>query len=66
MGLDIRTPIGLMFAIVGIMLTLYGLASDKSIYQNSLGININFSWGLVLIVFGGIMLFAGLRKRGAR
>ena len=39
MGLDIRIPIGLMFSAFGVMLTLFGLASDKRIYEKSLGIN---------------------------
>jgi hypothetical protein len=49
MGLDIRMPIGLMFSALGVMLTLFGMFSDKHIYERSLGININFIWGLVLL-----------------
>ena len=56
MGLDIRMPIGLMFSALGVMLTLFGLLSDKHIYEKSLGININFIWGLVLLAFGIVML----------
>ena len=56
MGLDIRMPIGLMFSALGVMLTLFGLFSDKRIYQVSLGININFIWGLALLAFGIVML----------
>jgi len=56
MGLDIRMPIGLMFTAFGVMLTIFGLASDKKIYLTSLGVNINFVWGLVLLGFGIIML----------
>ena len=64
MGLDIRTPIGLMFATFGLLLAGYGLATGGSdIYQRSLGHNINLSWGLVLLVFGGVMLW--LARRGA-
>ncbi len=61
MGLDIRLPIGLMFSILGVMLTGYGLLGDKSIYQRSLGININLWWGIVLLVFGLVMLLMGRR-----
>ena len=55
MGLDIRWPIGLMFTLIGVMLTIFGLAtgSDLERYKASLGININLYWGLVLLVFGG-------------
>jgi hypothetical protein len=56
MGLDIRWPIGLMFSIVGLLLTGYGLLTGGEIYKCSLGININLIWGVVLLVFGGAML----------
>ena len=65
MNLDVRLPIGLMFSIFGALLTVFGALSDKAIYeQHSLGININFNWGLVLLAFGMIMLFFALRRRG--
>ncbi len=60
MGLDIRNPIGLMFAIIGIVLVAFGLFSDKEIYQRSLGINMNLIWGVILFVFGALMM--GLAK----
>ena len=58
MGLDIRWPIGLMFSLVGVMLVIYGFAtnSDTELYRRSLDINVNLRWGLVLLVFGGFML----------
>lgn len=58
MGLDIRWPIGLMFSLLGIMLVIYGLitGSSSEIYKRSLDINVNLYWGLLLLVFGGIML----------
>ena len=62
MGLDIRTPIGLMFGIFGLLLAGYGLLTRGSdIYQRSLGYNINLEWGLVLLVFGAVMLYFGRR-----
>jgi hypothetical protein len=64
MGLDIRTPIGLMFSVFGIILTIYGFTSDRSIYVRSLGININLVWGLGLLAFGATMLWLGMRRRG--
>jgi hypothetical protein len=59
MGLDLRWPIGLMFSLIGVMLVIYGAAtnSDTELYKHSLGININVVWGLVLVVFGGWMVF---------
>jgi len=65
MGLDLRLPIGWLFSIIGALLVLYGLVSNKAIYAHSLGININLWWGLVLIIFGGIMLFLAHRASRA-
>ena len=66
MGLDIRTPIGLMFSIFGALLVGYGfLTRGSAIYARSGGYNINLDWGLVLLVFGGVMLWLG-RKGGTK
>jgi uncharacterized membrane protein YidH (DUF202 family) len=64
MGLDIRWPIGLMFSLVGLLMTVYGFLTraDEQMYHRSLGININLVWGVVLLVFGACMLF--LANRG--
>ncbi|MGA2538352.1 MAG: hypothetical protein ABSF53_20240 [Terracidiphilus sp.] len=62
MSLDLRIPMGLMFTLVGMILTAFGLATRGSaIYAASLGINANFWWGLVLLVFGLTMLMLGRR-----
>ena len=54
--LDLRYPMGLMFAIVGGLLAVYGLLTGGAeIYQRSLGINVNLWWGLMLFVFGMLM-----------
>jgi len=62
MGIDIRLPMGAMFIILGLLLVIYGLAGDPSIYQKSLGININLIWGAVLTVFGIVMFLMGRRR----
>lgn len=62
MGLDIRIPIGLMFAVLGVLLSGYGAMSDRALYAKSLGINVNLVWGLVLLAFGAVMLALGRRK----
>jgi len=63
MNLDIRLPMGLMFLVVGIMLTLYGVATnaDHALYAKSLGTNINLLWGAVLMVFGAVMVWLARR-----
>ncbi|HEV8400092.1 MAG TPA: hypothetical protein VGQ18_09680 [Gemmatimonadales bacterium] len=63
MKLDLRLPIGLMFTIFGVMLTLQGFVADPAIYARSLGINVNLWWGLVLLVFGVVMLGFALRAQ---
>ncbi len=63
MGIDIRLPIGLIFAVVGILMIAFGVASGSAIYQRSLGINVNLYWGLVLLAFGVIMALLGRRRK---
>jgi membrane-bound ClpP family serine protease len=64
MSLDLRVPMGLMFTLVGAILTVFGLATSGSpIYDASLGINANLWWGLVLLVFGVTMFVLGRRSQ---
>ncbi|WP_263408752.1 hypothetical protein [Terriglobus tenax] len=63
MGLDIRFPLGLMFLVTGGLMTVYGFFTRGSaIYQKSLGDNLNLQWGLVMFVFGAVMLYFGKRQ----
>ncbi len=64
MGIDIRLPLGALFSLLGLILIVYGAVSDASRYQQSLGININLDWGIVLLIFGLLMLL--LARRSAR
>jgi hypothetical protein len=61
MGLDIRWPIGLMFSLIGVLLVIVGAANGPS--ERSLGINIDLIWGIVLLVFGGLMLAGAIRGK---
>jgi len=64
MQLDIRIPIGLLFAVIGAVLVLFGLTTDPAIYEvHSLGHNVNVGWGLILLVFGILMLGLAYRRR---
>ncbi len=65
MRLDVRYPIGGMFSLFGAILTVYGMVSNPAIYEKSLGINVNFWWGLVLLAFGLIMLVFAYRTHKA-
>jgi len=64
MGLDIRIPLGLIFLITGGMVSLYGLFTRHSaIYERSMGVNLNLTWGLIMFIFGLIMFLIGRRKK---
>jgi len=62
---DIRMPIGLMFTILGLIISGYGIitVSNTEMYQKSLGININIIMGVIMLVFGLIMLYFARRKK---
>lgn len=62
--LDIRTPIGLMFLIMGALLAIYGLTTPAEMYKISLGVNLNLWWGLAMAAFGGIMFGWRFLSRG--
>ena len=64
MGLDIRIPLGLIFLITGGILSVYGLVTrHSSIYERSLGVNLNLGWGLLLFAFGLVMFLIGRRQK---
>ena len=67
MGFDIRMPIGALFSVFGLLLSVYGaITRGSEIYAlHSLGLNVNLWWGMVMLFFGVGML--GLaRLRGTR
>ena len=66
MNFDLRLPLGLIFTLFGLMLTGYGMVSDRAIYARSLGLNLNLGWGLVVLAFGlwmGTLALLARRKR---
>jgi hypothetical protein len=59
-SLDLRIPLGLMFSIVGALLTIYGaFTRGSSLYDRSAGLDINLIWGAVMLVFGLTMFLMG-------
>jgi hypothetical protein len=62
---DIRIPVGLMFSILGVLISVYGFVtmSNTEMYQRSLGINVNIIMGLLMLAFGLIMLYFTRRKK---
>ncbi|MFT3783871.1 MAG: hypothetical protein QM790_17815 [Nibricoccus sp.] len=64
MNLDVRLPMGLLFALIGAILMVHGFTADPEIFKtHSLGININVRWGLIIFAFGAIMLFLARKKK---
>jgi hypothetical protein len=64
MSLDLRIPMGLMFTLVGVILSSFGLKTIGSpIYAGINGLNVNLWWGLVLLVFGLTMFLLGRRSQ---
>jgi len=66
MNFDLRLPLGLIFTLFGLLLTIYGLTSDPAIYARSLGLNLNLWWGMVVLAFGlwmGTLALLARRKR---
>ena len=57
--IDIRFPIGLMFSIFGLIITVYGIATlgNDTMYARSLNVNVNLISGILTLLFGLIMLF---------
>jgi hypothetical protein len=66
MNLDLRIPMGLMFTLVGLILTILGLMTNgDAMYAKSMGINANLDWGIVLLIFGLVMFILGRRGQKA-
>jgi len=62
--IDIRLPIGGLFSVFGTVLIIFGAVGDPAKYAQSLGVNVNLYWGIVMLIFGLVMLTLG--RRGNR
>lgn len=64
---DIRIPIGLMFSIIGVIISIMGIVtmSNSEMYEKSLGVNVNLLMGVLMLIFGLVMLFFAFRKKKA-
>jgi hypothetical protein len=67
MPFDIRLPIGLLFLAIGVLVAGYGLTGDPvALSAHSADLNIDLVWGLVMAVFGAVMLgLVALARRKA-
>jgi hypothetical protein len=55
--MDIRIPLGLLFAVLGGLLAGFGVTtmSSRMYAEHSLGINVNLWSGLAMLAFGGTL-----------
>ena len=62
-GLDIRTPIGGLFTVLGLMLVVYGLFAGQATAASAIApqTNVNLWWGAVMTVFGVVLLVMSRR-----
>ena len=65
MGIDLRMPLGALFGVLGLLLTLYGAATRGQAGTEPTGVRINLIWGVVLFAFGLWMLWLARRARHA-
>ena len=61
MSFDLRLPIGLLFAVFGVILAGDGLIAHRLV----LDVNVNLWWGLVMIAFAAVMLGLAARAKSA-
>jgi protein-S-isoprenylcysteine O-methyltransferase Ste14 len=57
--LDIRWPIGLLFAAIGALLAVYGAVHPGG--GRSPGLNLNLVWGAVMFLFGAGLAWGAWR-----
>jgi hypothetical protein len=65
MPFNLKTPIGLLFTVYGILLVGRGCLGEAAGGTHSMGLNIDLLWGAVLLVFGSSLLLSTylLRRR---
>ena len=61
-GPDLRLYIGWMFLVLSFILCGYGLVEPRARAPFT-NLNINFLWGVVLFLFGAVMLALGYRAQ---
>jgi formate hydrogenlyase subunit 3/multisubunit Na+/H+ antiporter MnhD subunit len=63
MGIDLRTPVGVLFSALGVLLAAYGAATRGQPGTEPTGLPVDLIWGLVLLGFGLVMLALARRAR---
>lgn len=49
---DLKIPLGSLLSFYGIVLLLYGLLGPSSVYKKSFNLNVNITWGILMILIG--------------
>jgi hypothetical protein len=62
MTLDLRKPIAALFLFLGSLLAGYGLLAPERHPEVHENFNLNLIWGLVMVVFGAVMLLAARQR----
>lgn len=60
---DLRRPTGFLFSLLGSILVVYGLASPQVRAPLNPEVNVNLWCGLLILVFGGILLWLSFRAK---
>lgn len=60
---DLRRPTGILFGLLGLILTGYGLANPDARAPLDPATNVNLWAGLTILVFGGCLLWLSFRAR---
>ena len=60
---DLRRPTGFLFALLGLILLVYGLASPEVRAPLDAETNVNLWCGATILVFGGILLWLSFRAK---
>ena len=62
--MDVRFPIGILFAGIGVLLIAAGLTTaPEELKLASTGFNLNLVWGAVMLVFGGGSILLALTAK---
>lgn len=60
--MDLRTPIGLLFGVIGLLLVIFGLTHGGPAFTPT-GVNIDLDWGAIMLLFGACMLLLAFRAK---
>lgn len=53
---DLKIPLGSLLAFYGILLFLYGIFGPREIYDKSFHMNVNLTWGVLMMLVGSAFL----------